>query len=88
MAVVVDAADVDRFIAAAAEENLEAVAVATVTDTGNVRMYWRGKCILDLRRSFLDTNGVKQETAISVPDSDDYLKLYTAVERPLEDDSG
>ena len=85
MAVVVDAADVDRFIAAAAEENLEAVAVATVTDTGNVRMYWRGKCILDLRRSFLDTNGVKQETAISVPDSDDYLKLYTADERPLED---
>ncbi len=85
MAVVVDAADVDKFIAAAADENLEAVAVATVTDTGNVRMYWRGKCILDLRRSFLDTNGVKQETTISITDSDDYLGLYKAEEKPLED---
>lgn len=85
MAVVVDAADEERFIAAAAQENLEAVGVATVTDTGNVRMYWRGKCILDLRRSFLDTNGVKQETAVSIPDADDYLELYENEKRPLEE---
>ena len=50
MAVVVRAEDTDKFIAYAGEENLEAVAVAEVTDSGSVRMYWRGKCILDLRR--------------------------------------
>ncbi len=60
MAVVVDAEKEDRFINCAAEENLEAVAVATVTDENRVRMYWRGKCILDLSRDFLNTNGAQQ----------------------------
>ena len=76
MAVVVEAGDVEKFIAAAAEENLEAIAVAEVTDTGYVRMYWRGNCILNLSRAFLDTNGVKQYTTIKVSDSDAYKALY------------
>ncbi len=62
MAVVVAEGDLEKFEAYAAEENLEAVAVAKVTDTGRLRMFWRGKCILDISRQFLDTNGVKQET--------------------------
>ncbi len=66
MAVVVRAEDEDKFIAYSQEENLEAVAIAKVTDTGSVRMYWRGKCILDLRRDFLDTNGVKQESTVTI----------------------
>ena len=41
MAVVVRAEDTDKFIAYAGEENLEAVAVAEVSDSGSVRMYWR-----------------------------------------------
>ena len=70
MAVAVRAEDAEKFIAYAREENLEAVAVAKVTDTGSVRMYWRGACILDLKRSFLDTNGVKQKTVIEVEPGD------------------
>jgi phosphoribosylformylglycinamidine synthase len=60
MAVVVAAADVEAFIALAAGENLEATAVARVTDTGRMRMSWRGRVIVDLRRDFLDTNGAPQ----------------------------
>ena len=44
----------------AGEENLEATKVAEVTDTNRVRMYWRGKCILDISRDFLNTNGARQ----------------------------
>lgn len=60
MAVVVDADKEAEFIGYADEENLEATTVAKVTDTNRVRMYWRGKCILDLSRDFLNTNGAQQ----------------------------
>ena len=56
MAVVVNKENVDRFIELAKVENLEAVVVAEVTDTERLRMYWRGKEIVNLKRSFLDTN--------------------------------
>ena len=48
MAVVVDAEKEAEFIKYADEENLEATTVAKVTDENRVKMYWRGKCILDL----------------------------------------
>jgi len=60
MAVVLSPEDVAAFSAFAAEENIEVTHVATVTDTGRFRMYWRGSRILDLSRKFLDTNGVLQ----------------------------
>ncbi|MDO4552652.1 MAG: phosphoribosylformylglycinamidine synthase [Bacillota bacterium] len=66
MAVMVAPEDAEAFIAYAGEENLEALAVARVTDSGRFRMFWREKCILDLSREFLNTNGVKQETAVFV----------------------
>ncbi len=71
MAVVLEAKDVQKFIAAAGVENLEAVQVARVTDTGRLRMSWRGTTIVDLSRDFLDTNGVAQTSraAVSAPDA-------------------
>ena len=84
MAVVVKAEDTEKFIAYAQEENLEAVAVAEVTDTGSVRMYWRGKCILDLRRSFLDTNGVKQKTTVDVEENREFA-VPAPEKKPLAD---
>ncbi len=66
MAVVVAADDVAKFIAFAEQENLEAVAVAEVTDDPRLVMQWRGKTIVDLARSFIDTNGAPQQTAITV----------------------
>ncbi len=69
MAVVVSKEDADQFINYAHEENLEAVAVAKVTDTGRFRMFWREKCILDLSRAFLNTNGATQEAKVFVKDN-------------------
>ena len=64
MAVVVDPKDVDQFLAYASQENLEAVAVAKVTESPRLVMRWRGKPIVDLSRAFLDTNGAHQETDV------------------------
>ena len=66
MAVVVDPKDVAQFLAYAAEENLEAVEVATVTADPRLVMIWRGKEIVNLSRAFLDTNGAHQETGVKV----------------------
>ncbi len=66
MAVVVDPKDVDAFLAYAAEENLEAVTVAEVTESPRLVMKWRGKTIVDLSRAFLDTNGAHQEADVTV----------------------
>lgn len=33
-----------------------------------MRMYFRGRAIVDIARSFLDTNGVKQEAVAEVAD--------------------
>ena len=66
MAVVVDPKDVDAFLGYAAEENLEAVAVAEVTESPRLVINWRGKTIVDLSRAFLDTNGAHQEADVTL----------------------
>ncbi len=66
MAAVISREDCEAFISYANAENLEATVVASVTDTGYFRMFWRGKCILNLSRAFLDTNGVTQQVAVKV----------------------
>ena len=66
MAVVIDPKDVAEFMGYAAEENLEAVEVAVVTEEPRLVLSWRGKKIVDLKRAFLDTNGAHQETSVKV----------------------
>ncbi len=68
MAVVVAEKDVDAFIALAAEENLSATPVAVVTDNGRMKMFLKGKAIVDISREFLNTNGVKQEANVEIAD--------------------
>lgn len=70
MAVVIDPKDRDKFLSFAAEENLEAVVVAEVTEEKRLVMSWRGKIIVDICRAFLDTNGAHQEASVvlEVPD--------------------
>ena len=70
MAVVVDPGDVEAFLAAAREENLEAVRVALVTEEERLRMIWRGRTIVDISREFLNTNGVKQHARVKVVSPD------------------
>ncbi len=66
MAVVVRASDAEKFIEAAASENLEAVIVAKVTDTNRLRMCWNGKTIVDVSREFLNTNGCAKHAEAEV----------------------
>ena len=77
MAVVIDPKDVRAFLNYAAEENLEAVEVATVTEEPRLVLEWRGKEIVNISRAFLDTNGAHQETSVlvDIPSKEDsYLK--------------
>ncbi len=66
MAIVVDAKDVQQMLDYAAEENLEAIVVAEVTEDPRLVLCWRGKEIVNLSRAFLDTNGAHQETNVVV----------------------
>ena len=75
MAVVVAKEDVDKFIALAERENLETTPVAVVTEEPRVKMYWRGKTIVDVSRKFLDTNGDVKKASISVQ-KPDYANNY------------
>lgn len=66
MAVVIAPENLETFMNGVSEENLEAAVVARVTDTGRLRMLWRGKTILDISRQFLNTSGVAQVNAAYV----------------------
>ena len=77
MAIVVDPKDVDKMLAFAEEENLEAVVVAEVTKEPRLVLVWRDKEIVNISRAFLDTNGAHQEAAavVTMPEEGkDYFK--------------
>ncbi|MGZ5211457.1 MAG: phosphoribosylformylglycinamidine synthase, partial [Kaistella sp.] len=57
MAVVIEAQDKEKFIRFCEKENIKAVEVAKVTDSGRMQMFWQGSKIVDLSREFLDSNG-------------------------------
>ena len=84
MAIVVDPADVDKMLAYAEEENLEAVVVATVTEEPRLVLKWRGKEIVNIKRAFLDTNGAHQETIVkvNVPSKED--NYFDEVKEPAD----
>ncbi|NLM01146.1 MAG: phosphoribosylformylglycinamidine synthase [Treponema sp.] len=66
MALVVREKDVDFLIKAAAEENLNATVIATVTNKNRLVMKWRGKTIVDIDREFLDTAGAGRSTRAKI----------------------
>ncbi len=70
MAVVVEAKDADRFIAAAEKENLEAYRVAVVTEEARMVITWKGQTVANLSRAFLDTNGAVKHANVKVSQKD------------------
>lgn len=89
MAVVLDKKDVETFIAEAEKENLEATAVAVVTESPRLTMTWRGDKIVDLSREFLNTNGVTQLSSayITAPKAEDcYRNACPAVLKDMPAD--
>jgi len=66
MAVVLDTGNLAAFLTEAEKENLSAVKIADVTDSGRVVMTWQGKVILDMDSDFLNSGGVRQSTKVVV----------------------
>ena len=64
MAIVVDAKDAARVRELAEAEDVRAAVVAQVTADGRVTMRWRGKRILDLPRSFIQSNGAERHAKV------------------------
>lgn len=69
MAVVIDKKDEQKFIDLCYGENLAATTVAEITDTGRLRMFFKDDAIVDIKRSFLDTNGVKQKNDVIIEEN-------------------
>ena len=65
MAVVVAPEDVEKFLALALGENLQATPVAKVTAEPRLRMDWNGKRIVDVSREFLNSNGAEKHISIA-----------------------
>ncbi len=65
MAVVVEAKDVDAFLALAKSENLNACPVAVVKEEPRLVMKWNGNTIVDISREFLNSNGAEKHVVIT-----------------------
>ena len=59
MAVVIEAADEDAFREFCRQENIEVTNVASVTDSGRMRMFYNGNIVADLKRDFINSAGAK-----------------------------
>ena len=66
MAVALAPEDVDKFIAIATEENLEATPVAKVTEEKRLNMVWNGKSIVNISREFLNSNGAEKHQNVHI----------------------
>ena len=69
MAVVIKPHNKDLFISLALEENIKATEVAQVTDNNTLRMFYESNIVVDIKRDFLDTNGVKQLKKVEIVDN-------------------
>ncbi len=74
MAVVIEKENIERFMALADEENLEATVVARVTEEPRLRVHWNDKTIIDLSREFLNSNGAEKHIDIAPVKPDSFEK--------------
>ena len=74
MACVVEKKDVQAFLEIAERENLEATVVAEIKSEPRLVMYWNGKKIVDLSRSFLSSNGAEKHIDITPVAPEKYAK--------------
>lgn len=66
VAIVVAAEDMEKAQKLALEEDLEAIKVADITDSGRLVVNFQGRKIVDISRAFLDTNGIRQSQEVSI----------------------
>jgi len=87
MAVVIEEKNREIFLSYAAQENLEAVQVAVVIEEPRMVLKWRGSVIVDLPRSFIDTNGAPSyaKARVEMPDMN-HMYMDTPAEGFAADD--
>ncbi len=78
MAVVIEKENIDKFMALAESENLEATVVARVTEEPRLRVHWNGKTIIDISREFLNSNGAEKHIDIAPAKAESYEKAPVA----------
>ena len=91
MAVVIAAEDIDRFMALAHSENLEATVLARVTQEPRLVMHWNGRKIVDVSREFLNSNGAEKHVDVHITKPQgfekaipaDFAQGYTALAQDL-----
>jgi len=66
MAIVIDKKDLKMVEKYCHMENIEATVVAEVTDTGRFIMKWKDNEIFNIKRSFIETNGVSKYAKVKV----------------------
>ena len=66
MAVVIEAADKERFMELCQADNIEVTHVADVTDSARTRMYFHGRKVCDLTRAFIDSAGARHYSKAAI----------------------
>lgn len=74
MAVVIEKENIEKFIALAHEENLNATPVAVVTQEARLVMNWNGEKIVNISREFLNSNGADKHIEVAPVNTQDYSK--------------
>ena len=74
MAVVIEPENLERFMALAKAENLQACKVADVKEEARLVMHWNGKKIVDISRDFLNSNGADKHIDVSVAKPEEICK--------------
>ena len=74
MAVVVEPQNVTAFLEIAKSENLEATVIASVTEKPRLVMHWNGKTIVDISRTFLNSNGAEKHIDIELSAPEEFSK--------------
>ena len=72
MAVVVEKENVEKFLALAQSENLQACPVAVVQAEPRLVMNWNGHKIVDISREFLNSNGADKHVVITPAQPQEY----------------
>ncbi len=87
MAVVVEKENVETFSSLAARENLKVTPVAVITDTKRLRMFYKDETIVDIKREFLDTNGVttEQDVIIKQEKTAFFSEINTEIKKCVEE---
>ncbi len=66
MAVVIAPENIDKFMAFVEAEDSEGTIVAKVTEEKVLKMVWKGKTIVNIKREFLDTNGIRKKNKVNI----------------------